>query len=115
MDNATAEYTFVTAFFAASARPAPPSPPAFPMSPLLSPGGFDDSPRSPGLASDASLLTPRPPFSGLFAATETVDERDAPVKPDTFKAERAALDATWKQILEPVLEYTQVCLFCSPS
>lgn len=108
MDNASAEYTFVTTFFATDPRPpmhskdssgsirSPPS--------LLSPtiGEFEDIASSPG--SDFGGRSPRQRVSSIGNAI-------GPTSPNPSTGdEQAALNSTWKQIMEPVLQYCQVRL-----
>ena len=107
MDNATAEYAFITIFFCS--EPFAPSlakehdsalfsPPAT----LLSPDrGFDDIGSNTG--SETGTHSSRPfcnnkkePHNGTACMN---------------KADRAPLDAIWKQVLDPILEYCKVqCL-----
>ncbi|KAG1872744.1 Sac2 family-domain-containing protein [Suillus tomentosus] len=85
MDNATAEYAFIAAFFRSESFAPPPAMETdsaifSPTATLLSPDiGFDDR------RSNAGSEIARPGFMD--------------------KTERAPLDAIWKQILDPVLEY----------
>ncbi|KAJ6486376.1 vacuolar sorting protein [Mycena vitilis] len=97
MDNATAEYTFITTFFTVD-----------PMSPqevenalfspnLLSPDGHErrmsvaGSETGRGRNRAASIVS----ASGMQSLAAVVKE------------EQASSDAIWKQIMDPVLEYTQ--------
>ncbi|KAH9951693.1 Sac2 family-domain-containing protein [Amylocystis lapponica] len=102
MDNATAEYTFVTAFFSPERRPAmqtKESNSSIRSLSLLSPttGDFDEIRSNPG--SDVNGFSPRTrvaSIGGVIGASS----------PEvSVKEEQAALNATWKQIMEPVLEY----------
>lgn len=104
MDNATAEYAFIAAFFRSESF-APPlametnSALFSPTATLLSPDvSFDD--RRSNAGSETGTHVSRP-FGGNGNGT-----RDVTARPDLMdKAERAPLDAIWKQILDPVLEY----------
>lgn len=101
MDNATAEYAFIATFFRSESFAPPPamennSALFSPTATLLSPD-FDGKSNA---GSEIGMHVSRP-FSGngdgprdLIAQTSLMD-----------KAERAPLDAIWKQILDPVLEY----------
>ncbi|PCH41154.1 Vps52-domain-containing protein [Wolfiporia cocos MD-104 SS10] len=116
MDNATAEYTFVTTFFAPAPRPSAlahthvqqssgslRSPTA-----LLSPsdGEFDDGRSAAGsergvppiqrVASIGSVM-------GLSASGSVTSSTLG----ESVKEEQAAMNAIWKQIMDPVLEYCQ--------
>ncbi|KAF4574958.1 hypothetical protein EYR36_006312 [Pleurotus pulmonarius] len=87
MDNATAEYTFITSFFANEPLPTL----ADPETPLLSP---------------TALLSPNGSISfdnRSIAASEHELRRTL----GNSKAEQAGFDALWKQVFDPVLEYTQ--------
>lgn len=108
MDNATAEYTFVTTFF--MVEPVAPLPSSkdsgllFSPSALLSPtkGGFDD--RRSIAGSDVGR-TPRARAGSIANSIS-----NAPKQNVIMKTERTALDAIWKQIIDPILEYCQVCI-----
>ncbi|KAG2077273.1 Vps52-domain-containing protein [Suillus decipiens] len=110
MDNATAEYAFIATFFRSESFAPPPamennSALFSPTATLLSPD-FDGRSNA---GSEIGMHVSRP-FSGngdgprdLIAQTSLMD-----------KAERAPLDAIWKQILDPVLEYCKVRHITSP-
>lgn len=112
MDNATAEYTFVTTFFATEALPIPQhlqrenSSGSGVLSPtgLLSPthGDFDDVRSNSG--SDFGGYSPRRRNVSLMSAGGTPPQVINP------KEEQTNLAAIWKQILDPVLEYCKVCI-----
>ncbi|KAF8897678.1 vacuolar sorting protein [Infundibulicybe gibba] len=99
MDNATAEYTFLRAFF--SVEPFMPSEDS--KSSLLSPTGL--------LSPDRGSFTERRSSVG----SDYGEPRGMPVQPNrsssssmiSSKEERVTIDALWKQILDPVLEYCQ--------
>ncbi|PPQ63425.1 hypothetical protein CVT24_004935 [Panaeolus cyanescens] len=101
MDNATAEYTFISSFFPNPASlPAPEPRAQVPTTAtLLSPdgGGFGDM-QTPS-ASDFG--TPRPLSSttpGLGGFMSFVAKS---------KEEQALVDNLWKQVMDPVMEYCQ--------
>lgn len=96
MDNATAESTFIKAFFC-EPSPEPFSPDSF----LLSPDSVED--RIPS-GSDFAGFTQRPRADSMFS-TNGLSGRPKPTKD-----EQAVLNAIWKQIMEPALSYCQVCL-----
>ncbi|KAI0939262.1 hypothetical protein AcV5_000731 [Taiwanofungus camphoratus] len=104
MDNATAEYTFITTFFANDPHPTmhskessgsirtPPS--------LLSPinGDFDDISSNPG--SDYNGFPPR-------QRVDSINSVMASFPGMSGKEEQTALHMIWKQIMDPVLQYCQ--------
>jgi len=108
MDNAVAEYSFVTAFFRSETDAPTLSSSGEHFNALLSPttslshgkGGLVDQTSHPG-----------PDFGGYIK----VDSELGKVNPATTKADQANSDAIWKQILDPVLEYCQVCVPGHPS
>jgi hypothetical protein len=110
MDNATAEYSFVTSFFSPEA-PAPPSSKENDNS-TLSPtatikGGFDE--RRSAIGHEIGGHKPR------GRADSTANSVYATPKQSTIvKTERAPLDTIWKQIMDPTLEYCQVCSVTRP-
>lgn len=104
MDNATAEYAFIVAFFRSESFAPPPAMETnsalfSPTATLLSPDfGFDD--RKSNAGSEIGTRVSRP-----FGGNEH-GSRDVTALPGLMdKAERVPLDAIWKQILDPVLEY----------
>ncbi|TCD70828.1 hypothetical protein EIP91_001518 [Steccherinum ochraceum] len=107
MDNATAEYTHVTTFFATEPLPATNSQlqrensSSGVLSPtsLLSPthGDFDDIRSNPG--SDWGASSPRRRLTSMQSNNGTPPTTPSP------KDEQTALAAVWKQILDPVLDY----------
>ncbi|EIW82324.1 Vps52-domain-containing protein [Coniophora puteana RWD-64-598 SS2] len=104
MDNATAEYSFVMQFF----RPEPFARPTLKLtafspgesSMLLSPdrGGADD--RKSVLESELAT-----PIARTFSHAR--GESDAAQSAPLSKTEQASLDALWKQIVEPILDYSK--------
>lgn len=102
MDNTTAEYTFVTSFFTPES-PAYPSSldignPLFsPAAPLFSPGGGGFLVQEPRAGFETSIQTP-------IRADSIIRANNAASTEDL-----ANLNTIWKQIVDPVLEYTQVC------
>ncbi|KII95248.1 hypothetical protein PLICRDRAFT_169917 [Plicaturopsis crispa FD-325 SS-3] len=98
MDNATAEYTFVTTFF-------PYEPSATPSSKdpgLLSPDKSNLAGRRFSAGSEMSEYTPRPRADSMRSTSGNLPEPAL-----SAKQAQAILDATWKQIMDPVLEYVQ--------
>ena len=112
MDNATAEYAFVTSFFANEPRPALQSKDSTSMMspPILSPtrGEFDEVRSSPGSDFGSEAVSPR---QRVLSITSVIGATglDAP----TPKEEQATLNALWKQIMDPVLDYCQVFRFAN--
>ncbi|OSC96811.1 Vps52-domain-containing protein [Trametes coccinea BRFM310] len=107
MDNATAEYSFITTFFANEPRPVLHSKDSssLMMSPtLLSPtqGEFDESRSNPGSDFGGESVAPRRRLTSITS----VMSAGAPEQPNA-KEELAALKALWKQVMDPVLDYCQ--------
>lgn len=103
MDNATAEYTFVTTFFAPDPEPSQ-VPKELPMSPptanaFLSPTVDDDDrpPMTP--ASDRGSFALQSSLSSMYSENRP---------PSISKVDQNALNAMWKQIMDPALEHSQV-------
>ena len=112
MDNGTAEYAFVTTFFV----PEPDLPPAdtpqvsshlFSPTALSVPLPADDAVSTP--ATDMDPMTPQP--RGL---TDSIFGNQS-LRPATrlSKDDQTALNAIWKQIMDPALEHTKVGLSSS--
>jgi len=103
MDNGTAEYAFITRFFDEHA-------------PILSPVS---SPVSPGPASSLPHEFGGFNFAGHSRTGSVVLESPpplaTPVRENITKEHQVQLDTIWKQVMDPVLEYTQVGFFHSPS
>lgn len=104
MDNATAEYAFITAFFAIDHSPpvsTKPSDSSIRSPSLLSPtsGEFDET-RS-NLGSEIGSA-----FRQRVSSINSV--MSAGIPEVSAKEEQAALNAVWKQVMDPVLAYCQV-------
>lgn len=127
MDNSTAEYAFLSAFFSPAApiilssstvrlpTAAPRSISGLLSPSLFSPGGADSdageeldgvTPR-PGIRTRADSIFSAGGPIGLPPPSAGVTENDKDGKARE-KEEKAALDTTWKQVMDPVLEYCQV-------
>ncbi|KAJ7276548.1 vacuolar sorting protein [Mycena haematopus] len=99
MDNATAEYTFVTTFFTVDPI-VPQENDGTPFSPgLLSPVGGERRMSVAGSEHGGGLRRPR--------AASVVSASGMQSLAAAVKEEQASSDAIWKQIMDPVLEYTQ--------
>jgi hypothetical protein len=102
MDNATAEYTFVTAFFSYDAT----VPTSESSSALMSPTAF--------LPPDRGTFTEQRSMIGSDYGGQRVrsagmaSTNGLPVDV-TQKEAQATVDALWKQIMDPVLGYCEVC------
>ena len=118
MDNTTAEYTFVTTFFSPDANPIRVRKEAI-MSPSivherLSSMILDDDAGTPEGALSAttstSLATPLTvdsnPAPIYSVARGLTSQQNLPVQ--LSKEDQASLNAVWKQITDPAVEYTQV-------
>lgn len=105
MDNATAEYVFITSFFANEPRPSPQGrdglDSAATSPPILSPtyGEFDDM-RSEVGSENVSLRARPVSIHGVIQAAANHEQ--------TAKEEQATLNILWKQVMDPVLDYCQV-------
>jgi vacuolar protein sorting-associated protein 52 len=107
LDNGTAEYAFVTTFFVPEPDLPPPDTPQV-SSHLFSPTALsvplpaDDAVSNP--ATDMVPMTPRPRgLTGSALGNESL-------RPATriSKDDQAALNAIWKQIMDPALEHAKV-------
>ncbi|KAI9448141.1 vacuolar sorting protein [Lactarius indigo] len=105
MDNGTSEYVFVTTFFAPEPSPPPPDTPQVISSHLFSPTSLsatlpgDDAASNP--ATDAVPETPK-------QRTESVFSNDGlRPSPQLSKEDQTALNAIWKQIMDPALDHTK--------
>ncbi|THH27285.1 hypothetical protein EUX98_g6907 [Antrodiella citrinella] len=105
MDNATAEYTYVTAFYSNEPQPLPVSQsqrdhasgmgsPTGLLSPTM--GDFDDIRSNPG--SDFGPSSPRRRNISMQSASATPSQLPTP-------KEEVNVPVIWKQVLDPVLEY----------
>jgi vacuolar protein sorting-associated protein 52 len=100
MDNATAEYSFVTAFFTYDATiPTSDS--------IISPPAF--------LSPDQGIFTEQQSMVGSDYGGQRVRSAGMTsangLSADTIQKEaQATIDALWKQIMSPVLGYCEVCL-----
>jgi hypothetical protein len=97
MDNAVAEYSFVTTFFNFETDARIRDGISTPFSPTAT-----IYPGNGGFADQES--------QGAFYLEGHVDAQNesGPIRQASTKAEQANFDAIWKQILDPVLEYCQV-------
>jgi vacuolar protein sorting-associated protein 52 len=115
MDNGTSEYAFVTTFFASEPELPPSYTPQVVSSHLFSPTSLsaplpaDDAVSSFG--TDAVPLTPRP-RERTDSAFSNESLRSAS---RLSKEDQAALNAIWKQIMDPALDHAKVVLPFSPS
>ncbi|KIJ56720.1 hypothetical protein M422DRAFT_218326, partial [Sphaerobolus stellatus SS14] len=97
MDNGTSEYAFITRFFDANVPVLLPLPSPSLTSPLSSSSiphefsGFSFSGRS---RAGSVILESAPPIA-------------TPVRENISKEQQTLLDGIWKQVMDPVLEYTQ--------
>ncbi|KAK7061930.1 vacuolar sorting protein [Favolaschia claudopus] len=98
MDNATAEYSFVTSFFRVDAVVQQEHDNALFSPGLLSPGGGE---RRMSVAGSEHGGARRARAGSVMSASGMQSLAAA------VKEEQATFDATWKQIMDPVLEYIQ--------
>ncbi|KAI0832302.1 Vps52-domain-containing protein [Trametes gibbosa] len=106
MDNATAEYSFITTFFAHEPRPpmhTKDSSRSIMSPPLLSPtnGDFEDTQSHPGSDFGGEAAAPR------RRVTSITSVMSAGLQEPSQKEDLASLNALWKQVMEPVLDYCQ--------
>ncbi|KAH9062806.1 vacuolar sorting protein [Lactarius vividus] len=105
MDNGTSEYVFVTIFFAPEPSPPPPDTPEVVSSHLFSPTSLsatlpgDDAVSNP--ATDVVPETPKQRTESVFS-----NEGLRP-SPQLSKEDQTALNAIWKQIMDPALDHTK--------
>ncbi len=107
MDNGTAEYAFVTTFFV----PEPDLPPA--DTPQVSSHLFSPTTLSAPLPADDAVSTPAtdmvPLTSRALGLTDSIFGNESS-RPATrlSKEDQTALNAIWKQIMDPALEHAKV-------
>ena len=104
MDNATAEYAFITTFFA---QPPPPVPQSVSSKSVYSQGVHPEQPRRPSAGTEVMTDI----IGGRRDSIARSISNDVPNGSDTkqlSKEEQTVLTATWKQIMEPTLNYSQV-------
>ncbi|KAJ7129514.1 Sac2 family-domain-containing protein [Mycena epipterygia] len=99
MDNATAEYTFVTTFFTVDPLIAPQEAEGVA---LFSPGLLSPDGRERRMSVAGSEHGGRRNRAASVVSASGMQSLAAAVK-----EEQASSDAIWKQIMDPVLEYTQ--------
>ncbi|KAI0053019.1 vacuolar sorting protein [Auriscalpium vulgare] len=110
MDNGTAEYAFITAFFAPE-----PNLPAGPEPKIVSSSLFSPTSLAAELPGDDVVSTPGTEY---FAATPRARQRtDSLFSTDSHqpatqlsKEDLAALNATWKQVMDPALDNAKTLL-----
>lgn len=103
LDNATAEYSFILAFFTTTATPPTPS------------ASF--ARRQSTVTLEPSPLSPSIPFSPLEETLSDIGGITPTARRFSInlhelttqgKDEKTALDAIWKSVLDPAVEYCQV-------
>lgn len=99
MDNTTAEYTFVNAFFS--------------VDPNVPTGESSSSIASPIalLSPDRGTFTGQGSMAGSDYGGQRVQSAGMTSLPNSIaqKEAQATVDALWKQIMDPVLGYCEVC------
>lgn len=107
MDNATAEYTFISVFFA----PKRPNNATSVDSPAPSPHKSqyvdDDGARRPSLGSE---ILASPPMRRRTSLAQSITHamRKPEAAGDLTKEDLAIIGQTWKQVMDPSLNYCQV-------
>ncbi|TFK28856.1 Vps52-domain-containing protein [Coprinopsis marcescibilis] len=108
MDNATSEYVFISKFFASS-----PSPPSVDASlSLMTPTAIVPTPSAMASPETTAFAENRSPSASDFGgssrhASGVFPSLGAVISPGPSREEQAVVDAIWKQIMDPVLEYCQ--------
>lgn len=109
MDNATAEYAFITSFFSVTS-PAPRPDPVSPAPPVA------QSVVSPDGSSFFGMLSPsgsdfaqhQPPLSSALTSTTTPGLGGFVSFVAKSKEDQAAIGSIWKQVMDPVMDYCTV-------
>ncbi|RDX55491.1 Vps52-domain-containing protein [Lentinus brumalis] len=107
MDNATAEYAFITAFFANEPRPpllSKDSNNSIMSPPILSPTkeAFDEPRSNPGSDFGSESVSPRRRVTSITGVMNAATQDQ-----QSHKEEQASLHAIWKQVMDPILDYCQ--------
>ncbi|RPD67298.1 vacuolar sorting protein [Lentinus tigrinus ALCF2SS1-6] len=107
MDNATAEYAFITAFFASEPRPSlssRDSSRSIMSPPIMSPtkDTFEEPRSNPGSDFGSESVSPRRRVVSITGVMNSATQDQ-----QSFKEEQASLNAIWKQVMDPVLDYCQ--------
>ncbi|KAI0320685.1 vacuolar sorting protein [Amylostereum chailletii] len=102
MDNGTAEYTFVTSFFAPEPNP-PPATPAPPSSSHL----FSPVTPSLELLPDDALSAPGTDYNAVTPRALQSAFSDGLPSASLNKDDQTALNSMWKQIMDPSLDHAQ--------
>lgn len=111
MDNATAEYTFISTFFASS-----PSPPTVEASlSLLTPTAVVPTPTMMATPDTIAFAESRSPVASEYEGSSRQVSGAVPglggiVPVVASREDQALVDAIWRQTMDPVLEYCQVRL-----
>jgi hypothetical protein len=111
MDNATAEYAFVTSFFSNETpgpRPDPISPARPAAQSVVSPTGSSLFGMHSPSGSDSGHQQPQPLPSALTTATPGLGGFMTFVAKS--KEDQAAIGTIWKQVMDPVMDYCTVRL-----
>lgn len=116
MDNATAEYTFISQFFASNQ----PSSTVDTSLSLLTPVASVPTPTMMATPDTAVFIENRSPVTSEYEGSSRQVSGFMPglggvIPLVNSKEEQALVDAIWKQIMDPVVDYSQVCLSFSHS
>ena len=113
MDNGASEYVFITTFFAPEPSPPSPDTPQVVSSHLFSPPSLsatlpgDDAVSNP--ATDVAPETPLP----KQRADSVFSNESLRSSSQLSKEDQTALNAVWKQIMDPALDHTKVWFLLS--
>ncbi len=108
IDNGTSEYVFVTTFFAPEPSPPPLDTPQVVSSHLFSPTSLSATlPGDDAVSSPATDVVPDTARPKERADSVSSNEGLRP-SPQLSKEDQTALNAIWKQIMDPALDHTKV-------
>ena len=112
LDNATAEYSFISTFFSAESTPLI-ALPSDPSGPMPSPAYTITDNRRPSVTSELHDVAEAEESTNVgygAVGREGLTNNDVFSVQQTTTKEGLAVTATiWKQIMEPALNYCQVC------
>jgi len=107
MDNGTSEYVFVTTFFAPEPSPPSADTPQVVSSHLFSPSSLSTTlPGDDAVSNPATDVVPETPLPKQRADSVFSNE-SLHQSPQLSKDDQIALNAVWKQIMDPALDHTK--------
>ena len=115
MDNGTSEYVFVTTFFAPEPSPPSADTPQVVSSHLFSPTSLSATlPGDDAISNPATDVVPETPLPKQRADSVFSNE-SLHQSPQLSKDDQTALNAVWKQIMDPALDHTNPSIRSSRS